>query len=192
MEYFISDLHLNHININRIDNRGFNDVNEMNSHIISSINKVVAPSDDLYIIGDFGMGHVDDLKLLGEQINGRKHLITGNHDRAKDLFKLNIFTEIVPYKKIRVQDKEFFQYNKKGIIEVILCHYPIAVWDKQHYGSIHIYGHVHGNSHTNPLLDVSTLPNAYNVFCKYLNYTPKTLSQLIEIFGYDTNFYNLN
>ena len=27
---------------------------------------------------------------------------------------------------------------------ITLCHYPMAVWDRKHYGAWHLHGHSHG------------------------------------------------
>lgn len=190
MQYFISDTHLNHANIIRIDGRDFHSVNDMNEYIIEKNNKKVKPTDDLYIIGDFAFGEPEKIVELAKRFNGTRHLITGNHDKVKFLFNTGAFSEIVPYKKVFVQNETFKQYNTKGVIEVILSHYPYAVWDKQHYGAAHIYGHVHANSKANPLVDLNLFPNAYNAFSKHLGYEPFTLMEFMDKYGYDPTFYN--
>jgi calcineurin-like phosphoesterase family protein len=40
---------------------------------------------------------------------------------------------------------EFHKQNKKYPETIILCHYAMRVWDRSHYGSMHLYGHSHGH-----------------------------------------------
>ena len=70
---------------------------------------------------------------------------------------------------------------------VVLCHYPLAVWDQSHRGSYHIYGHVHNNLNddmktpTHSILGHSEMKNAFNVGCILHNYEPVTLDNLIGV-----------
>ena len=41
---------------------------------------------------------------------------------------------------MRVRDLE--GYNNKRTL--VLFHYPMKVWNAQHYGTFHLFGHVHG------------------------------------------------
>jgi len=59
-----------------------------------------------------------------------------------------------------------------------MFHYPIAVWDRQHYGSIHLYGHVHANIGNYHPLHLK-LKNAYNVGVDVCHFEPKTLAELM-------------
>ena len=74
--------------------------------------------------------------------------------------------------------KDYARINDGGI-DVVLFHYPIAVWDKQHRGSIHLYGHIHDNAKTNHPLTME-LNRAYNVGVNINGYEPKTLNELLN------------
>ena len=52
--------------------------------------------------------------------------------------------------------------------KVVLCHYPIACWNRQHHGSWHLHGHSHGNYKIpeGKILDVG-LDSAYNIYGKH-------------------------
>ena len=78
--YFISDLHLGHENIIRLCERPFSDVDEMNKKLIKNWNNKVTAKDDVYIIGDIAYRSKEDVSSIVNQLNGRKHLIIGNHD----------------------------------------------------------------------------------------------------------------
>lgn len=65
--------------------RGFDSVEEMNEAIIERHNAVVAEDDDVYVCGDLalgggGEGALSAAKYLIERLNGRIHVILGNHD----------------------------------------------------------------------------------------------------------------
>ena len=57
MRYYISDLHFFHGNLNkRMDNRGFDTVEEMNEYMIKQWNSKVRKNDEVVILGDFSFG----------------------------------------------------------------------------------------------------------------------------------------
>jgi len=79
MTYFTSDLHLGHTNILTLCNRPFSDIDQMDAALIANWNRKVKKNDVVYLIGDV----VWDKKRVGfymEQLQGKKILITGNHD----------------------------------------------------------------------------------------------------------------
>ena len=83
--YLTSDLHFNHNREFIWKARGFTSVQEMNEEIIKRHNALVRPDDDVYILGDSSLGGGDEQilaanKALIEQLNGRLHIIRGNHD----------------------------------------------------------------------------------------------------------------
>lgn len=87
--YFTSDWHFGHVNIlNHVPARreylGLSetaDVNDMNDALVALWNDTVAPSDDVWVVGDMCMGKVHEtIKNVG-RLNGTKYLVLGNHDR---------------------------------------------------------------------------------------------------------------
>lgn len=86
MIYFTSDLHFNHDREFIYKPRGFDLVGEMNSTIITNFNEIVTPDDDVYILGDLMLGgpnKLDDGLNLISELNGKLHLVRGNHDSDK-------------------------------------------------------------------------------------------------------------
>ena len=130
MIYFISDTHFYHEKIIEYVNRPFKDVEEMNNTLIDNWNKRIEPKDEVYILGDFSFGNKEQTLDLLDKLNGRKYLIKGNHDRViKDKEVASRFEWIKDYHMLKYKKYKF-----------VLFHYPLMVWDCQHYGAIHLYG----------------------------------------------------
>lgn len=151
--YIASDLHFSHRNIlqycpNRrsgkplpITLEGIDEmIIEMNEKIISNWNNLVLPDDEVSLLGDMAMGKIADAPGLIRRLNGKKHLIKGNHD--KTLCKLpevnELFESIQDYKEIT------YKYNGKKHL-ICMFHFPIASWNGMSHenSSIHLHGHTH-------------------------------------------------
>jgi calcineurin-like phosphoesterase family protein len=79
--FFTSDLHAGHKNIIKYCNRPFADTDEMNHEIIRRWNAVVTDDDRIWVLGDVALGPIhESLEAIG-QLNGRKYMVVGNHDR---------------------------------------------------------------------------------------------------------------
>ena len=79
---FIGCLHLGHTNI--AIHRGWNNAEEQDEFLIQEWNKVVSKRDLTYIVGDITMEKSLDYYKL-DQLNGRKIVVLGNHDRHQDI-----------------------------------------------------------------------------------------------------------
>ena len=176
-KFYISDLHINHKNILSYDNRPFYNIEEMNNTIINNWNSVVSENDCVYILGDMFWDNNNADKILS-QLKGHKYLIKGNHDRLNSSMEKH-FIWIKDYAEIKDNNRS-----------VILCHYPIPCFNKQYYGNYHLYGHVHDSFEWNMIEHFKSEMialydkqcNMFNVGCmiKYMNYTPRTLDEIIE------------
>lgn len=78
--FFTSDTHFNHANIIRFCNRPFKDVNQMNEVLIENWNRVISPGDTVFHFGDFCLGGSLEWTNVLDRLNGKIHLILGNHD----------------------------------------------------------------------------------------------------------------
>lgn len=133
--WFTSDTHLNHFKAIEYSNRPFSSLDDMNESMIQRWNSCVKHSDLVYHLGDFCFGKLDDIKKMRYKLNGKIHLILGNHDYKNNIQRLaDCFTEITPLKVIKI--------NK---MPITLCHYSMNTWDRSHYNSFSIFGHSHGN-----------------------------------------------
>lgn len=84
--WFTADLHLKHKNIIEYCNRPYASVWEMNEALIANWNEVVQPEDHIHVVGDFSLDKSAVEQYL-KRLNGRKHLVAGNHDKCfKGLF----------------------------------------------------------------------------------------------------------
>lgn len=151
--WFTSDTHFGHANVIRYSNRPYRDVEEMDYAMIARWNALVAPDDTVYHLGDVSFSPVERTKSILRQLNGRKTLIFGNHDKKlrRDEFA-EFFVERTDYKVIKV-----------GKQHIVLFHFPIMSWDGMKY-SWHLHGHSHGNLRRpfdNRYMDVGVDPNNY-------------------------------
>lgn len=78
--FFTSDHHFNHKKVIAFCDRPYSDLFEMNRALVENWNEVVGPDDDTWILGDFTFGGTIFTASIAKQLNGRKHLIRGNHD----------------------------------------------------------------------------------------------------------------
>ena len=134
MLYFTSDLHFYHEKIIKHANRPFYNAEEMNRALLRNWNKKITPADEVYILGDLTMKGPEHAAVILRTLNGRKHLIRGNHDRFAEnpQFDRSLFLSIQDYREIVYQNTCF-----------ILFHYPITEWNGIRKGAIALHGHQH-------------------------------------------------
>lgn len=151
-KFFISDTHFGHANIAskniskwKEGYRDYNSLEEMNQDIVKWINKTVGPDDELYHLGDWSFGGIENIEKFRSQIFCRNiHLILGNHDHhieenkrtidvpGTKLYPREFFTSVQHYKEVMIGKTPF-----------VLFHYGQRVWHGSHKGWIHLYGHSH-------------------------------------------------
>jgi calcineurin-like phosphoesterase family protein len=82
--WFTSDTHFGHANIIKYCERPFDSIEAMRDGLVERWNKVVAPDDQVLVLGDFALGRIDETLAVLSELNGAKDLIVGNHDRPFD------------------------------------------------------------------------------------------------------------
>ena len=162
--FYISDLHMFHDKMTECRCITSND--ELHALIKHNWQKAVSDSDTVYVLGDLGMYHAEEIAEFINKLPGRKILLTGNHDRwnLKCRELRNCFEEIHNYMEIRDQERK-----------VVLCHYPMEDWNGMMEGFFHVHGHVHKSRH-----QISVMDNRFNANVEYNAYTPVTLDELIN------------
>lgn len=139
MIYFTSDTHFNHDKQFVYEPRGFHSITEMHETLIKNWNETVSPEDDIYMLGDFFLGtDMDFVKDTISNLNGRIHLIIGNHDTNA---KVNLYGEID--KIVDVQYATIITYKKR---QFYLSHYPTLTTYEQtnpEKAIFNMFGHTH-------------------------------------------------
>lgn len=125
--WFYADSHLRHTNIIKYCNRPFSSVQEMDEELIHRWNLLVKPNDVVYHLGDFSFGNT---RYYRDRLNGKIHLIKGNHDKKVDK---SCFES--------VRDMAVIELDGEHIV---LCHYPLTEWEGFYRGYYHLHGHCHG------------------------------------------------
>jgi len=201
--FIISDHHWGHDNIVKYEpyrlemakKLGFNNVEKM---MISRWNSVVGKNDLILHLGDFCFSYN---KKTIDQLNGRKVLILGNHDRPHqerdkhfEFILRGLYIEYNDYYLKNENDDVRYSGLIKNICgkEILFSHYPLLYncpYDaqKEHivnhiknlshfYDSfgcdLNIHGHVHSNE--------KDIPDHINVSCEALDFVPKRIYELFE------------
>lgn len=183
--FFTADLHFGHENIMRFDRRPFNSVEEMNKELIKRWNNKVSKDDTVYILGDIIWKSCNDNAIdIIKALNGKKILITGNHDGF--LLKNNQLVKQFEY--IKDYDDICVKLEDGTPKRLILSHYFIPFYNGHRYGAIHLHGHSHVTEENNWEIEIQGAYNRhdginlqiYNVGCMHWNYEPVTLDEILE------------
>jgi calcineurin-like phosphoesterase family protein len=184
--FLTSDQHFNHKNIIKYCDRPWNsghdengemiitdeDVGKMNQDMIDRWNSVVSPEDTVYHLGDFALGDRKKIPELRSKLNGKIHLVLGNHDFFHINDK-NKYRDVVDffYKSgfERVYDKPVLLDNF-----MILSHEPL-MWVKEPI--FNIFGHIH---QTDTFKTISK--NGCCVCVERWDYTPVSLDTIKEMY----------
>lgn len=195
--FYIADTHFGHQNVIKFDNRPFKDCADMEWKMITNWNEKVGKNDMVYILGDFCWRDRSPLAIGGE-LNGRKFLVTGNHDKILSRETRGLGGFVGQDNLIEIKD------NGR---HVILCHYPLpfhrAAYNEDFWM---LYGHVHGTREESYLStlrkDIVESSNEsgnakghfMNVGCMmpWMDYTPRTLDEIIEAWRIRYDGYKLN
>lgn len=140
--WFTSDLHLFHANAAK--HRDFPSADAMRVAMTIDWNIWVREKDLVFILGDVALATSKQTDELIEALNllkGRKWLIPGNHDARMDPRVVDAcFERVLP----PIQDIKG-EHPDHGKFRMTLSHFPLASWNRAHYGAIHLHGHSHGN-----------------------------------------------
>ena len=162
--FVIGDTHFGHANIIDYCARPFikSHVSEMDSVMINNWNLTVAPEDRVIFLGDVKYGALPkNPQIYLKRLNGKKHLIKGNHDDPR----------LIP----GMLDNFEMTYRD---IKFLFIHNP-SIADPNYDGWI-IHGHVHNNNlRKYPFFNPAK--KMVNVSVEVVNYQPIPLSFIYNL-----------
>lgn len=183
--WMTSDHHFGHENIIRFTNRPFDTVQEMDQSLIDNWNEIVGKDDSVFHLGDLTLGGMSDARKYLNQLNGKIYILGNHWHHDKRWLPGNSAGAIPGAPHARVIDPLVvleipdLPMNNRGYpLAVTLCHYPMAVWDRKHYGAWHLHGHSHGQfKYTGDLAGDFAL----DVGVDAMNYCPIKLGNVVTL-----------
>ena len=180
-KFFVtSDQHFNHENIIKYCNRPFSSIEEMNEEMIKRWNAVVSKDDTVFVLGDFFMGRLTEIKDILLRLNGHIMLVEGNHDKDNRIAKMTSCGNVKNLGPL-------FSMNYRGI-DIVMGHYPIDfdlrnMVSKTSKKMVFLYGHIHNLAPKG--LDRGCF---YHVGVDTNDFTPVDLDSIIdEVLKYEQN-----
>ena len=138
-----SDWHLNHDKEFIWKARGFESVEQMNFAIIERHNFMVRPDEDVYVLGDLMLG--SDMTLttnLMRQMNGKFHIVRGNHDTDR---RWEIYQTLANV----VETKNSIYLKHQGY-HFYMSHFPSLTGNNDKFlkqMTLNLFGHTHQKEH---------------------------------------------
>lgn len=160
--YVVSDTHFGHANMLKFTDSTtgerirplWENVDDMDEHMIQQWNKTVQDQDIVYHLGDV---YFSNGREILPRLRGRKRLILGNHDNGKDQNLHKHFEKILMWRM-------FPEFN------CLLTHVPVheSALFKVAYN---LHGHTHQQSS----------PTSQHINCcvEVQDYTPKSIEELV-------------
>lgn len=128
--WVISDTHFGHANFLSYSERPFFDVKDMDDYMVTAWNETVRDGDIVYHLGDVYFSSVGAKSL--PKLKGRKRLVLGNHDDAKDSRLTSVFQKISVWR----------MFPEFGLL---LTHVPVhqdSLFRQETYMK-NVHGHIH-------------------------------------------------
>lgn len=132
MNWFTSDLHINHDNIIKYCNRPFSSVAEMNNALVTRWNDRVKEDDTVYVVGDMFLGKPEDALPIVKSLKGRKILVLGNHDRSRRTMLECGFDETWQRKDMKLKDGRRALLSHKPLPESTIENYDLQIHGHRH------------------------------------------------------------
>ena len=171
--FLTSDTHFGHDREFIWGPRGFGSAAAHDEAVIANWNAVVQPDDDVYILGDLMLGDNEHGKSCVERLNGRIHLVRGNHDTDKR------WNEVYPDIPNIVEFCGWATVIHYRKYHFYLSHFPTETANLEaeslHQCTLNCAGHTHSKE-----VFRNDVPMYYNVALDAHNNTPVLLDDIIE------------
>lgn len=156
--FVISDTHFGHEAVLRFEPsfRPFSSIQEHDEALVERWNSVVRQGDTVWHLGDVYFGGKDNHYILA-RLNGRKHLVMGNHDAYPLDCYSKYFTRI---------------FGAASLRNCILTHVPVHPSQLEFRFKYNIHGHMHSH--------IIGDPRYINVSAEQTDLTPVLLDELLE------------
>ena len=170
MIFFTSDLHIGHDKDFIWKARGFNSIEEHDTHILLNWNSIISPEDTVYILGDLCMGGNEaEWNRIYYVLNGNIKFIRGNHDTEAKIERY-----VTRYNMEDLGLAALFFYSKKK--KFYLSHYPTLVGN---YQEKRFFWNLSGHNHSSDAF-VNGDGCVYNVAMDAHNCMPVSIEQIIK------------
>lgn len=169
--FVTSDQHFGHDREFVWKARGFQSIDEMNEEYVRRWNETVDDEDDIYCLGDVMLGSTNNIEFL-KRLNGKIHIILGNHDTATREKMYRELPKVVEVAEVGVRLK-FKKYH------FVLTHYPMLTGNLEKESlkqmTLNLYGHTHQTSNF-----YNDMPFMYHVGVDSHNGYPVEIESIIE------------
>ena len=195
--WFTSDWHVGHEAV--LDfckgSRPFEDLEEMHRTLIARYNSQVKDTHSCYFLGDFAFKGVKYGKEVLDQLNGKKVIILGNHDKGHQSLLNMGFDIVMDYASWKVHGLHITasHFPLKGIKREQCEHYrnyqqgegwhKEFVYDEKYLlpedvgQDIHLHGHIHS---PNKGFSKKVLDKQYDVGVDANNLMPVSLNHIVK------------
>ena len=181
MIFYTADQHFGHTNIIKYCKRPWATSEEVDALLIERWNEVVGPDDTVFHLGDFALCGKNAARSYFEQLNGTIFILANrqHHDyswlpvRSIDRWgRSAVGTPWIHFLP------PLYTHNPLDFLDtvtplIVLCHYPLQIWDRKYYGAWHLHGHSHGK--------LPRIPGRMDVGVDAVpNYAPISLDEVIK------------
>lgn len=173
--YITSDLHFCHDREFIYADRGFDSIQEHDETAVKIWNGIIGDDDEVYLLGDVMLMDTEKGMEYLKQLNGKIHVIIGNHDsgdKIKRYLEMDNIVEVVAA-----------AYLKVGKVKFLLSHYPTIIaqdkFESVRPAVINLFGHTHQKENyfiTNGKIN----PFMYHVGMDSHNMKPMLIEDIIE------------
>lgn len=155
--YITSDTWFGRPQILQIANRSsFKTIEEMDTALIKNWNMKVKMKDVVFHLGNFAWDPITARKVL-KKLNGTIFFVRGSQDDALE----EVIKEFPRASFLQDSITELIDFD------LVLCHYPLSVWNGKDSGTLHMHGHTVFSHPTNLKLE-----KRFNMCTDFWNYTP--------------------